>query len=283
MNALKPLPSLSVIPSQTRRLPGATAVTIGIGFQCVDGVVLCADTQITAFPSYKKHECKLYKHVGKGWSVAFAFAGNSNLMKAFDAKFAEGVTTIQEPFTVQKIGNRIEGVLLSMDVILNDSTGLHMVCAVAVPPVAILLKTEGQIVRGLNADRFYSFVGAGDSSVLQHLGSLLAQAESGTCTIDQAYALGIYLVAQAKAHVPDCAGDIDIIIVRSSGEVDQRGVSVTHGVEQQLLILEHYIGKVASAFFDRRIKDVDFDKLLVSLCNKLREAREPSQIWPVLP
>jgi hypothetical protein len=40
-------PPLDCRVPASRRLPRITAVTIGIGFRCMDGFVLCADNQIT--------------------------------------------------------------------------------------------------------------------------------------------------------------------------------------------------------------------------------------------
>lgn len=260
----------------------AKAVTIGIGFQCVDGVVLCADQQITFPQSHKYHECKIFKHSGKGWNVAFSYAGDPNLMKAINDKFPVAVADIKPPIDTTKLRSVIEGLLLPMDM-TDFADGFNMLCAVQAAQQCLLLKTANRSVRGLDADRFWTYVGFGDSSVLRCFGSLLAHSESGTCTVDQAYALGIYLVAQAKRYVADCGGDTDTIILRSTGEVDQRGVSSTHNVEQQLVILEYHISAVAGAFFDRRIDDKRFGKMLDDICKKLREERQPYNIWPSLP
>ena len=77
----KPLPS--IIPHPKReRLPKGRAVTIGMGFRCSDGIVVCADTQIT-WQGHKDYECKVYYLSGHDWTMASVYAGSPHLMKSF--------------------------------------------------------------------------------------------------------------------------------------------------------------------------------------------------------
>ena len=94
-----------------RRLPRAKAVTIGIGFRCVDGVVLCADNQITFPGSHKFYERKLYQASGKDneWQAGFTFAGTLDLMKNFYENFVEAMQDAKPPVEAATIKNVIKG------------------------------------------------------------------------------------------------------------------------------------------------------------------------------
>lgn len=249
-------------------------MTIGIGFECVDGVVLCADNQITFYQSHKYYERKIYHHQGDGWAAAFTYSGNPNLMKAFNDKFPVLANELPAAIDVQKLRNVIEGLLLPMDA-TDFGDGFNMLCGITAADKSALLKTDNRTVRGLNADRFYSYIGCGDSSVLQYLGPLLTRTESHDCTVDQAFGIGVYLIAQAKRHIDGCGGDTDAIILKEKGKIEYREPSTIYNAEQHLLLLEHFIGKVSAAFFDPRITEDEFDEILGAVCKRLKTEREP--------
>src|SRR5262245_62171423 len=66
-------------PRYIRRRDGLRAMTIAAGFVCSDGVVLCADTELTA--SYKQQGQKLWLHTYDTLSVVLTGAGDYVLLK----------------------------------------------------------------------------------------------------------------------------------------------------------------------------------------------------------
>src|ERR1700691_6315771 len=70
------------------------AVTIGVGFLCEDGIVLCADNQITWPQSHKYYECKIYEHRTNEWSMLNTFSGDPDLVKSFNGKFRDAMSKI---------------------------------------------------------------------------------------------------------------------------------------------------------------------------------------------
>src|ERR1700674_33374 len=85
---LKPLQRPIVPHLKRERLPKGRAVSIGIAFRCSDGIVVCADTQIT-WQRHKDYESKVNYLSGIDWTMASVYAGNPHLMKSFFAKFIE--------------------------------------------------------------------------------------------------------------------------------------------------------------------------------------------------
>lgn len=117
-----------------RRLPQVKAVTIGVGFKCVNGVVLCFDTQLAWEGSHKGYKRKIYTHSGNGWTAAFSFAGLRDLMESFDEKFDSAMSAMRPPFTVAKIQQTIEKVLFRIDLLDKPEINrLQMVCGIAAP------------------------------------------------------------------------------------------------------------------------------------------------------
>ena len=86
-------------------------MTIGIGFLCETGIVLCADNQITWPESHKYYECKLYPHATADWTVAMTFSGSPELMKSFNGKFRDSMALMPAPYTVSRIQDNVETIL----------------------------------------------------------------------------------------------------------------------------------------------------------------------------
>src|SRR5271166_4458842 len=68
---------------EVERLPRRNTVTIGVGFQCCDGIVLCSDTQMTKY-DVKFQDSKLRvvtpdaeDEPTEPWAVLSSFAGSS--------------------------------------------------------------------------------------------------------------------------------------------------------------------------------------------------------------
>jgi hypothetical protein len=254
------------VPKQSGFQKGK-AVTIGIGFRCEDGIVLCADTQIT-YPAYHKYyDHKIYHHSENNeYTTAFTFSGNPNLMRMFFDKFCEAVAVAQRPLTESKIRDVIETVLGCMDVLDNDE--LHLLCGIVVPPSGMkFLKTERKIVSEVPSR--FDFVGVGDSSLLRYLAPLLTQRPSYKA--EQACYLGIYLTLQAKRYVDGCGGETDAIVLKKNGSVSL--LTSPYSIEQALLKMEFLLGRIATFFFDNDVPESEFNDHLRRFTESLQSQR----------
>jgi hypothetical protein len=261
---------------------GARAVTIGIGFECRDGIVLCADTQLT-WPQYHKYyERKIYPHLSDSmdYTIAFTFAGNPDLMKSFNGKFADALKLLKAPFTADKIQALVETVLDLMDVVDGDESGLFMLCGIVIPDKEMrLIKTSRKIVSRVDEYVGYDYVGAGDSSVLRFLGELLAHQPGDQFIERHATVLGSYLVSRAIAYVDGCGGDTDIFVLHSYGTLEDRG-AMAYRYEQSMLRIEHFVKAAAMKFFDRRVQEIEFTESIERLNKSLQQEHLQFQVPP---
>ena len=243
-------------------------MTIGVGFVCEDGVVLCSDNQITYPTNHKYYECKIYPHSIPGGRIAFTFAGNPNVMKMFDGKFKAAIQMAPTPHTASQIQDAVETVLGLMDIVDSDPDGLHMLCAIALQtPEVRLLKTERKAVTEVPK---FDYVGVGDSSLLRYLAPLMAQPDSYTC--DQAIGLGVCLVLQAKRYIDGCGGDTDVAILRGNQKDNLRFRS-GHSMEQVFLRLEQLLNRVVTDLFDIRKTTDEFGESVEHLAKALKGYR----------
>lgn len=247
-------------------------MTIGVGFKCSDGIVLCADTQITWSQSHKAYETKIYGHRQHEWTVAFTYCGNPTLMKSFNEKFWESMKLVSQPCGVAKIRDVIETVLSFFDILKDHPEELSLLCAIAVPAeIFALYKTERFAIHEVKE---YDYVGMGESSILRYLGQLIAQ-QSGKApygyTVQQASILATYLAMKAKTHMEGCGGESDAWIVHPSGTVEPKGLAWVHMTEQRMLKMEHLTRTAASLFFDGRVSVDEFAEALERLVKIAKE------------
>lgn len=241
-------------------------MTIAIGFRCSDGVVLAADTQLTARDSHKLYETKMQPHLTEEHNVTFSFAGDYTLWRSFNEKFAQALQLVPRPLTVPKIKNTIEAVLSLFDVLDTNPAELNLLCGIAVPDSGFTLcKTQGHAIHEVSG---YEYVGVGDSSLLRFLGPLLTQpppvapiGQSGVI-VRQAVMIATYMVMKAKTNIDGCGGDTDVWVVRSDGNLRVESLSDIYRIEQMMLMLEHHLKHVATHFFDKRFTNEQFERQL---------------------
>jgi hypothetical protein len=221
-------------------------VSIGVGFLCDDGLVICADTQITWPENHKYYESKLFLHGGSDWTVVSTFAGNPELMKSFDGKFKDSMVLMPAPYSASKIQDNLETILSFFDVLRDDPMQLSTLCGIAIRNKEFkLLKTQGHLVR--EVPRF-DYVGTGDSSLIRYLSQFLTQTRGYTTS--QALRLGAYFVFQAKRYIDGCGGDTDARVLQPNGTAPR--IDGLERMEQKILLLEHALSRVATYFFDSR-------------------------------
>jgi hypothetical protein len=223
---------------------------VTIGFDCNDGILLCADTQITREGFDKFYEHKIFPHQGSGWSVASTYAGDPTTMKSFDDAFADAMYSVELPVTLEIIEQKIKNALSAT----NGGKRLFLLCGMVVPNAKRLLRIEE-----LKSNRIPSggFVGLGDVSVLRYLFSILSRGVL-SYSVQHAELLSAYLVLQAKRWVDGCGGETEVMIIRQDGRIEPSPRNQL-GVEMRFGILEEYLSHFAVGFFDERITEAELD------------------------
>lgn len=270
-----PKPLLRILPHpKLERLPKGKAVSIGIGFRCDYGVVLCSDTQITWKGKHKTHESKLFYLSGTNWTMASVYAGDPQLWKSFRDKFTELIqahwkTNSREPATAKELRDILETALCYFNELDSDPMSLCLLVGFIIPNKAIkLVKTEGKLISDVSS---FDFVGCGDSSVLRYLAPIMADRDRWM-SINQALQVGTHWVLQAKRYAEDCGGDTDAFVLDWDGRMGRRS-EMTYNWEQHMLRLEKEAGRIFQSFWDKSIDTIQFDEILERFCTHLREER----------
>ena len=240
-------------------------MTIGIGILCSEGMVFCADQQITQPGGHKFYEEKLYKVSGHGWSVVFTYAGSPDLMKGFLGAFSDHMASVGTAIDCEVIRSGIETVLATR-YLSDDIAKLELLCgAVIWGKGNRLFKNQaysvGDAKSGLN------IVGCGESSVLRYLESIVANWPIKT--MNHAMWTAVYLIQAAKKWLDGCGGPTDLWVVLDSGAVVTK-TSLVANIERVAGMIESLTANVMSDFF-AMVDETQLETELRILSTRFRE------------
>jgi 20S proteasome alpha/beta subunit len=192
-------------------------VTIALGFVCSDGIVMCADRQITVPGHFKFDECKIFKASNADYGLLFCYSGNPDSAQVMFNKvvqdFSRGLAKADASL------NRIAKIVAALEPIFHNKNakGLQTLIGFRFPDsMCCMAKTDGEQVVMVVAD----YIGGGDSSVLRFFDDLLLQENM---TIHEAEVIGSYVVSVANRYIDGCSGGPDFAIIHTAGMVGEGG------------------------------------------------------------
>jgi hypothetical protein len=245
-------------------------VTIGVAFNCHEGIVICSDTQMST-GSMKFYENKIETYYinrsATPCCIAVTYAGDLAVFKSFWDRFCAKLKSDDEIASPPKVKVALEDTLAAMN--LLDGQGyptLYLLCgATQSGHLPILLKCQGDTVHTVTA---VDFVGSGDSSVIRYLSRMLYLQNVGD--VSSAIKLGTYVVGQAKLYVDGCGGDTDIVLLSADGKIMHLG-ALPYLLEKVLGNIEVYMLTMLSAARAPEVKQEEFDDIALEFVNHLTE------------
>jgi hypothetical protein len=219
------------LPSKPKRLPKRGSMTIAVGFRCVDGIVLCADTQETRGEYIKKKQPKIEVRgadaspIGsKGFhrqSPCAVFAGAGSDGDLIDV-LIEKLWAAMEPKGAAGLEAMIEA---AEDELIKQYQRLVPVFPSGVPETTLLvgvwaseyhfdlLKISGPI---LKRQIMLESIGFGDILATYITGRLIYPKS----WISLSSPIGLYVIDQVKLFVEGCGGDTQMYQIRHDGKVE---------------------------------------------------------------
>jgi 20S proteasome alpha/beta subunit len=187
-------------------------MTMVVGFQCTDGLVLCADQQITSGAGFKYHEKKLSIEEGPAWKIVFGYSGTPGLAQEVQEKVMRVVRQLAMPITGEVVKNAADGVLTDMNRLYDafEQKLELLIGSTAFLGQTELFKFDG---RGLHKVNNFSYLGIGECSLIRFLSDKLYSSQLDTQT---GAALGAYLVKKAEQYIDGCGGPIDVVVLDNS-------------------------------------------------------------------
>ncbi len=200
----KPYPDTPPKP----KTPRGKAMTIAAGFRCQDGIILCADRQISSVGRHKYSEEKILPIDGVNWKVALTYAGEPGLAKEARDKIVIGLRAAQTL-------SRQEFMDVCDDVLTNRMVRQYVDLDLWLLVAYTAKKEEPELMvfdgKALFVGAGFHCFGVGDSSLIRFLEKNLYSPDI-SCEFGEVFA--IYLVGQAKKYIDHCGGETDILTLR---------------------------------------------------------------------
>jgi hypothetical protein len=188
-------------------------VTIAIGFCCNDGLVMCADRQITSATGFKSHERKISRASWYEQSILFSYAGDPDAARVLFAKIRETFKSEFDKSKARSTGYRAKAAL---EKIYTSRHAKHLETLIGIRfrngSSFHLFRTSSHKV----VDGNMEYIGCGDSSALRYVCDLLLAEEQ---KVNEAAILGSYVVSVANRYVDGCGGGPDITAIHESGTI----------------------------------------------------------------
>lgn len=209
-------------PPKPQLLPRRRAVTIVVGFRCVDGIVICADQQVTASGAFKYHEPKISKEDFDNFTAVFSYAGSPEQANEVHDK----ICTVLHNTPIEK--DVIEIVRATTEGILADMTRWYTELDLQML-IGVNSWREGVDLLKFGGKGVYVARAFGDSSLIRFLADKLY---SKSLTVKSGMDLAIYLVKKAEDYIDGCGGPIDVIALEP---IDRSYKRVSQDFTQQRL------------------------------------------------
>jgi 20S proteasome alpha/beta subunit len=205
----------------------ANAMTIALGFNCFDGVLLCADTQMTGRAAgVKFNEEKIHSISRLGtendFAVALTYAGDPSIMKSMIEIMRRALDRPLETVTVESVRETLQRALIEVHANSPniDEEYIDVICAVSIvnPKTDSITYCRSDtamfVGRRTTLHREYgtAFAGIGDNSLARFLASTLPL-NRDNLTVNEALLIGAYIVEQAKAFADGCGGETQSLVV----------------------------------------------------------------------
>jgi len=190
-------------------------MSIAAGLQCVDGVVVCADTLHTGL-GHTVFETKLDYEVSRIGSASFAYAGHPGFAKAtiLSCKNALHRTAANADIVdvlSRTVNREYHRLILSTPTYAGDN-GYHFRLLIGVRAQdgeTILYSTEGPAL--FPCKEGYDCIGEGNIVALY----LLKSIHSSSMTVERAMIALTHVLSRVKGFVASCGGPTQIAVLKS--------------------------------------------------------------------
>jgi 20S proteasome alpha/beta subunit len=197
------------------------AMTIAAGFLCQDGIVICADQQVTHPDGSKTMEKKVWDETYANLSVVITGADDWMYLKA-TAERLIGVLSACNSITEARhmITDTLRSVFendIGKDPNITSPPGVKMIIGLATNGELALIKTANLAAPLGNP---VEFTGAGEALARNWLDSFYHNpSEIRVCKASEAVILGTYILARVKKSAYGCGGPTNIYWLDSKGEI----------------------------------------------------------------
>ncbi|HVB35014.1 MAG TPA: hypothetical protein VNJ52_11675 [Patescibacteria group bacterium] len=241
-------------------------MTIGAGFRCKDGVVLCADTQITWSGWYKRTASKITRVSTLNDRLIFVQAGVISSGKFMIEKLARAAQA-ENPKTITALESVLRKACHVVRQELKERYGPQLLLTVRTKDHAFLYAIEGYKLEPIQ--NTCCCIGTG-AVVVNHL---IERCYTPTMTIREAVFLAAYIAKDAKDFGSDVGGTTQIVTVPDGGAWDMVQSTEVARLEKDYESIERTMGSLLTQYSPIFTSSASkFERDLRRLTRQLRKA-----------
>ncbi len=252
-------------------------MTIAAGFLCPDGIVICADSEVTTdFEKFEEskiftlhHEIDTPNHTavfaGSGWLDFVKMTVDKIMRRALFVSDAHEIEEIVEQTILEVHRKHIRYYpaepkpYFSLLVGIRDDNGVR------------LLLTAGTSVRRITQ---YACIGIGDTLANYLCRGLMPQQEPS----EEAALLAVQILDQVKNNVPGCGGLFsEVVILPKYGPISKINPSKLLDIEYRARDFNILLKPLLMSFSNPTISDSEFETKLAEFNEQCRRVREEAQ------
>lgn len=189
-------------------------MTVGVGFLCRDGIVLCADRQITSSSGFKfqEHKISAWYDPSLGYTMVFTYSGIQDESEIMFRRVHEAIDRCGNNQIDHLVARSVLEQVFKDGYESDYSDGFESLVGFRFDHAdpMWLFKTRNRSVVDAGAEH----IGCGDSSALRYLCDFLFD---GAFSIGEAAVFGTYIVSVANRYVDGCSGGPDYLILPQAG------------------------------------------------------------------
>lgn len=252
-------------------------MTIAAGFKCTNGIVLCADQEITHADRSHTKEQKIWAKQYERLGVVITGSDNWSYLQTAADRIIKTLSGVETPVDAElMIVDTLRAVFekdISLDSRnLTDPPSIEMIIGIATGGDFRLFKTSNlAVVPG----KLVEFTGAGETLARSYLESLYLESsiskQTVQRTIEEAVIIGTYILRQVKESAYGCGGPTDLVVLRPSGEVETCTVAYLDSIFEGVKIP---LRRLLLAYADINQPDEKFEEEMEWVICALRSRRD---------
>ncbi len=200
----------------------AKAMTIGIGFHCLDGIIMGSDRQMTAQERHKFPEKKLFYDLKDERTLALIGGNELGLAKEVWWKLLDYPISDYE-----SCEQALTSVLDNMGRLYTDLP-LELLCGLATKTDTYLLGFRGKGIFPILDE--LGVICAGDSSLIRYLVKHIEL----FWTTANSVVIATYLLKRAEEFVDGCKGPMDVILLKPGPRIQTFDPEIIDDLDRQI-------------------------------------------------
>ncbi|GEM_PF-6668632 len=253
-------------------------MTIAIGIESHDGIVLAADRQITSDAGLKYYQEKVghlpFDMRNGIFDYCYAYAGYPDAAKHVVSEIEERSRELDPArITFGVLKKCVQEVL--EDAVRKYKKQMHLEMLIVISiwgQGCKFFRSKGKLLSPATEE----CLGVGDSSVVHFLFDNLLTTRK---TLNHTIPLSIYVIKQAKEYIDGCGGQTDIIYItkknaKGQGPLYTRLYERANQIEKQMSHIFDWTPHLVEYFFDKRRTNQDFVSSLAYFQREIMRIRE---------